>query len=65
MAQPFAVAELMIRVRRLLRRTVRDVEAQHMSDTEPAPESDLIHRLKNHLCIIAGFCELLLRRRRG
>ena len=31
-----------------------------MSEPEPAPESELIHRLKNHLCIIVGFCELLL-----
>ena len=31
-----------------------------MSEPEPALESELIHRLKNHLCIIAGFCELLL-----
>jgi len=31
-----------------------------MSEAEIAKESDLIHRLKNHLCIIVGFCELLL-----
>lgn len=23
-------------------------------------ESELTHRLKNHLCVIVGFCELLL-----
>jgi glycine cleavage system protein P-like pyridoxal-binding family len=31
-----------------------------MAETESVKESDLIHRLKNHLCIIVGFCELLL-----
>jgi hypothetical protein len=31
-----------------------------VSDAEPQKESELIHRLKNHLCIIVGFCELLL-----
>jgi hypothetical protein len=30
------------------------------SIAEPVKESDLIHRLKNHLCIIVGFCELLI-----
>jgi hypothetical protein len=39
---------------------LRDVEVHQMSETEPARESDLIHRLKNHLCIIVGFCDLLL-----
>lgn len=28
--------------------------------SEPAKEDDLIHRLKNHLGIIVGFCDLLL-----
>jgi hypothetical protein len=23
-------------------------------------DSDTIHRLKNHICIVVGFCELLL-----
>jgi hypothetical protein len=31
-----------------------------MSEPEPLKESDVIHRLKNHLCIVVGFCELLL-----
>jgi hypothetical protein len=31
-----------------------------MSEPESVPEGELIHRLKNHLCIIVGFCELLL-----
>jgi hypothetical protein len=31
-----------------------------MSEPEPVKESELIHRLKNHLCIIVGFCELLI-----
>lgn len=31
-----------------------------MSESEPASEPDLVHRLKNHLCIIVGFCDLLL-----
>lgn len=31
-----------------------------MEPIERANEPDVIHRLKNHLCIIAGFCELLL-----
>ena len=31
-----------------------------MSEPEPLKESDVIHRLKNHLCIIVGFCDLLL-----
>ena len=31
-----------------------------MSESEPASESDLIHRLKNHICVIVGFCDLLL-----
>ena len=28
--------------------------------SEPARESEVIHRLKNHLCIVVGFCELVL-----
>jgi hypothetical protein len=31
-----------------------------MVEPEPVKESELIHRLKNHLCIVVGFCELLL-----
>jgi len=31
-----------------------------MSEPEPTKESDVIHRLKNHLCIIVGFSELLV-----
>ena len=31
-----------------------------MEPIERANEPDVIHRLKNHICIIAGFCELLL-----
>ena len=31
-----------------------------MSEPEPVKESDVVHRLKNHLCIIVGFCELLI-----
>lgn len=31
-----------------------------MSEPEPQPEDDLIHRPKNHLCIIVGFRDLLL-----
>ena len=31
-----------------------------MSESEPASESDLVHRLKNHMCVIVGFCDLLL-----
>lgn len=30
-----------------------------MSDPEPPRESEMIHRLKNHMCIIIGFCDLL------
>jgi hypothetical protein len=31
-----------------------------MADADPLKETEVIHRLKNHLCIIVGFCELLL-----
>ena len=31
-----------------------------VSEPEPEKEGELIHRLKNHLCIIVGFCDLLL-----
>ena len=31
-----------------------------MSESDLASESDLVHRLNNHLCIIVGFCDLLL-----
>jgi hypothetical protein len=40
-------------------------------EPERVKEPEVIHRLKNHLCIIVGFCELLLvdaggdERRRG
>jgi len=27
---------------------------------EPTRDSDVIHRLKNHLAIIVGFCDLLI-----
>ena len=28
--------------------------------SEPARESEVIHRLKNHLCLVVGFCELIV-----
>ena len=31
-----------------------------MANAETKSEPDLIHRLKNHICIIVGFCELLI-----
>lgn len=31
-----------------------------MSEPAPKPEGDLIHRLKNHLCIVVGFCDLVI-----
>lgn len=31
-----------------------------MSEPESKPEGELIHRLKNHLCIVVGFCDLLV-----
>ena len=31
-----------------------------MSESDLASESDLVHQLNNHLCIIVGFCDLLL-----
>ena len=31
-----------------------------MSETEPEKNGDPIHRLKNHLCITVGFCDLLI-----
>lgn len=31
-----------------------------MAEPGPKPEGELIHRLKNHLCIVVGFCELLV-----
>ncbi len=31
-----------------------------MSEPEPTKDPDVIHRLKNHLAIIVGFCDLLL-----
>jgi hypothetical protein len=31
-----------------------------MSSAATSQEPDLIHRLKNHMCIIVGFCELLI-----
>ena len=37
-----------------------DKDDQMATSTGTAEESDLIHRLKNHICIICGFCELLI-----
>jgi len=31
-----------------------------MSDANAKGETEIIHRMKNHLCIILGFCDLLL-----
>ncbi len=31
-----------------------------MPDVTPKSETEIIHRMKNHLCIILGFCDLLL-----
>ena len=31
-----------------------------MHERAGATDPDLIHRLKNHLCIVVGFCELML-----
>lgn len=31
-----------------------------MSELEQVNDHDLIHQLKNHLSVIAGFCEVLL-----
>jgi hypothetical protein len=31
-----------------------------MSESHRDPDGELIHRLKNHLAIIVGFCDLLL-----
>jgi hypothetical protein len=31
-----------------------------MGATESAKEPDVVHRLKNYICIISGFCELLI-----
>jgi hypothetical protein len=31
-----------------------------MADPKPKGETEIIHRMKNHLCIILGFCDLLL-----
>ena len=31
-----------------------------VSEPEPEKNGDPIHRLKNHLCIIVGFCDLLI-----
>jgi hypothetical protein len=31
-----------------------------VSEPGPANDGDPIHRLKNHLCIVVGFCELLI-----
>jgi hypothetical protein len=31
-----------------------------MADASPRTEAEIIHRMKNHLCIILGFCDLLL-----
>ena len=28
--------------------------------SKPQRESEVIHRLKNHLCIVVGFCELIV-----
>ena len=37
-----------------------DKDDQMATSTRTAEEPDLIHRLKNHMCIICGFCELLI-----
>jgi hypothetical protein len=36
------------------------MEHKIMSEPEPANEPEVIHRLKNHMCIIVGFCDLLV-----